>query len=623
MGTIEELQRHRQLYYNGTPEITDAEYDALEQELIAAGVDISEVGAPPSGLFDDVGHDIPMLSLDKANTPEELAAFLNRHSDQVFALWPKFDGVSISLRYRQGRFSQAITRGDGFTGEDVTPNIAPFVPESLPEAVDVEVRGEMVMLKSKFAEIKDEYGFVNPRNAASGTIRLKEHDPKRELSFMPFDLVGQFDGAVNERLAELGFTPTGYGEATSQEEIETYIASAEADRDSFDYEIDGVVIKIADRAHYESLGVTSHHPRGAVAYKLAAEIQETTLEEVIWQVGKTGKVTPVGMVAPVFVAGTTISRVTLHNQAVIAEQDLRIGDRIKIKRAGDVIPKVVEALVDQRQGAETPIAIPTECPSCDSELVAIGDSEILECQNSSCQAQDIRRVIHWAGRSAADIDAIGEKWIVTLAEAGILNRPSDFYRLSAEQLLEFDRVGEKLATRMIDSIETSKDIGMRRALIGFSIPLASEGTAKRLGLAGYQSVEEVAAATPEQLVEVEDIGPLVAESLVEFFSRPETTQEISDLRDLGVNLDIHDQDRPVTGNNLPLAGKKICITGTLSVSRSEFKTLLEQAGAKTSSSVSANTDYLVAGEKAGSKRTKAEDLGVEILTEEQARTLVS
>lgn len=641
-----EIRRHSELYYNDDPEISDAEFDALEAELrelqrfhpeIADG-SLEKVGAGASGLFDDVRHSQPMLSLAKAHTPEQLAAFIDRYPGQKMALWPKFDGVSLSLLYEKGRLVRAATRGDGTVGEDITANVVGEVaqiPDALPDPIDCEVRGEVVMLKSDFqaynaAQVDESKKLVNPRNAVSGTLRAKTREKVRDrkATFMAFDVVGfkaEAGRTLAEELTALGFTVDGYKEADDADEVTAYIAELEENRAALDYEVDGVVVKLADRAAYEAQGNTSHHPRAALAYKLAAEVQETALEDVTWQVGKSGAIAPVAEVAPVFVAGTTIRRASLHNITLIDERDIRIGDRILIKRAGDVIPHVDgPAEVSGRTGEEVVIAPPTECPSCGGPVVEIGESRILQCENvQGCPAQQLRRLVHWGSRAAADIDAIGEKWIEKMVEAGLLSKPSDFYTLTAGQLMdtfEGQRMGERLAERMIASIEASKGIGLRRTIIGFAIPMAGGGTAKRLCRHGFKSVEQVAAADSSQLELVEDVGPAGASSMVQFFSLSETQKLIQELRENGVNLDVLVEDLPVeVAADAAFVGKTVCITGTLSVPRSEFRKTLEAAGAKVTGSVSKTTDILVAGEKAGSKIEKAEKLGVEVLTEDEAR----
>lgn len=642
----EEIRRNSEHYYNGEAEISDAEFDALEAELRElqdaypeiADESLEKVGAETSGLFTNVRHSVPMLSLAKAHTPEELARFLEKFPGRRMALWAKFDGVSLSLLYEKGKLVRAATRGDGTVGEDITANVVGEVaqiPDVLPEPVDCEVRGEVVMLKSDFeaynaAQDEDSKKLVNPRNAVSGTLRAKSREKvkDRKATFMAFDVVGfkaEAGRTLADELVALGFTVESYKEADTAEEVTAYITELEENRDSLNYEVDGVVVKLADRAAYEAQGSTSHHPRAALAYKLAAEVQETTLLGMTPQVGKSGQLGLVGELAPVFVAGTTISRASLHNMKLIEERDIRIGDRVLIKRAGDVIPHVIgPADVSKRTGEEKAIKAPKECPSCGGPVIEVGDSRILQCENvQGCPAQKLRRLIHWASRAAADIDAIGEKWIKKMVDAGLLSKPSDFYTLTAEILMETfegQRMGERLAERMIASIEASKNIGLRRAIIGFAIPIVSEGTAKRLCRNGYDSIEAVAAASQADLEEVEDIGPEKAEALATFFSQPETQILIRDLRENGVNLDVLEEDLPVeVAADAAFIGKSVCITGTLTVPRSEFKKTLEAAGAKVTGSVSKATDILVAGEKAGGKIGKAEKLGVEVLTEAEAR----
>lgn len=638
-----ELRRHKKLYYDGTPEISDAEYDALEAELesvyeISPDVRpdqsvLDEVGAPVGELFSAVRHAHPMLSLDKVHTDDDTAAFLAKFPGKRFLVTHKFDGTSLSLTYKGGRLVQAATRGDGEVGEDVTVNVKGMrgVPEQLSTPVDVEVRGEVVMLKSDFNAYNTSHTdnpLKNPRNAAAGTLRAKDRAAvaDRPLTFMAFDALGNGDlpRKTAEAILSLGFRMGDYIESDDPKLIQRFIDEIDEKRPRLDYDIDGVVIRLADRDEYDAAGQTGHHPKGAVARKLAAEIGETTLLSVTWQVGKTGLIAPVAEIQPLFLAGTTINRATLHNRSVISERGIRVGQRIQIKRAGDVIPFVIGPVPgEESKGQEIPP--PPACPSCGGHVIE-GPSQVLICQNSEgCPAQALRRLIHWASRAGADIDAIGESWIEKFSQAGILSKPSDFYRLDKQTLLGFDRMGEKLAEKMLASIEQSKSVGLRRALIGWSIPMCSEGTAKRLCRAGYESVEQVAAAREDELIQVEDIGPIVAKSIRTFFSEPATQTEIKDLRSLGVSLDVRDEDKPVkidAASAGPFYGKAVVITGTLSVGRKEFQTLLESHGAKASGSISAKTDYLIAGENAGSKLKKAESLGVAVLTEQQARDML-
>ncbi|WP_246016350.1 helix-hairpin-helix domain-containing protein, partial [Kutzneria buriramensis] len=386
-----------------------------------------------------------------------------------------------------------------------------------------------------------------------------------------------------------------------------------------DYDLDGAVLRLADRTAYAAAGTRSSSPRGALAYKFAAEEKTTLLLDVVWDVGKTGKIAPVAHLEPVFVGGTTVTRATLANQEVIKARGIRIGDTVLVRRAGDVIPFVAGVLDEsKRTGAEREIVPPTTCPSCQQPLTEQGNSRELFCTNASCPAQTTRRLIHWASRAAADIEAVGPVWIERLAESGDLENPSDFYTLTKERLLEFDRIGETSATRMIESIANSRNVGLRRALIGLAIPMASEGTASRLCRAGFASLEDVADAGEERLVAVDDIGPRVAASLIEHLTR--LRPELERLRKQGVSLDVRDEDLPpVVAAGAPLAGKTVVVTGAINdprsgekVPRPAFQRLCEKAGATIASSVSANTDLLITGAEVGaSKLAKADKLGVE------------
>ncbi|QUF05497.1 NAD-dependent DNA ligase LigA [Actinosynnema pretiosum subsp. pretiosum] len=634
----------RDAYYRGSPLVADAEYDATEDELrslIAANPELTpdpnpldQVGAP-AVLHAPVRHARPMLSLEKATQPEQVAAFLDRFPGQPVVVMPKLDGLSLSLVYEGGALLRAVTRGDGTTGDDVTPLVralADGVPTRVPAPGRVEVRGEAVMLRSTFTaynEAHPDKPLINPRNAAAGTLRAK--DPAtvagRRLRFLAFELdtdaeAGAGVGAdLEEGLRALGFTPADMRHAADAEAAQRVITGIETGRADLDYDLDGAVLRLADRRAYAAAGTRSNSPRGALAFKFAAEEKTTLLVDVVWDVGKTGKVVPVAHLEPVFVGGTTVTRATLANQEVIKARGVMVGDTVLVRRAGDVIPFVAGVLdAAKRTGEEREIVPPSTCPSCDQPLTEQGNSRELFCTNVSCAAQTVRRLIHWASRAAADIDAIGPVWIERFAEAGLLEHPSDFYLLTKEQLLEFERVGETSATRMIESIAASRAVGLRRALIGFAVPMASEGTATRLCRAGFGSLEEVADAGEERLVEVEDIGPKVAASLTEHLAR--LRPELTRLRQRGVSLDVRDEDLPpVVASDAPLAGKTVVITGAISdprsgekVARPAFQRLCEKAGATTASSVSANTDMLITGAEVGAGKTaKAEKLGVAVV----------
>ncbi|AXB48334.1 NAD-dependent DNA ligase LigA [Amycolatopsis albispora] len=629
----------RDAYYRGSPEVADAEYDAIEDELrglIEAHPELApdpnpldQVGAP-AVLHAPIRHSRPMLSLEKATQPEQVAAFFARFPGQPVVVMPKLDGLSLAVVYENGRLARAVTRGDGTTGDDVTMLVRALT-DGIPDRVDapgrVEVRGEAVMLRSTFAAYNAAHPdkpLINPRNAAAGTLRAK--DPAtvagRNLRFFAFDLYSEIaETDLGSALQTLGFTAAEMRRCANADEAQEVIAEIERQRDELDYDLDGAVLRLADRDAYAAAGTRSASPRGALAYKFAAEERTTVLSDVVWDVGKTGKIAPVAWLEPVFVGGTTVSRATLANQEVIRARGIKIGDTVLVRRAGDVIPFVAGVLdAAKRTGAEREIVPPAECPSCGQPLTEQGNSRELFCTNVSCPAQTVRRLIHWASRAAADIDAIGGVWIERLAEAGILEHPSDFYRLTKERLLEFERIGEVSATRMIESIDASRQVGLRRALIGLAIPMASEGTAARLCRAGFGSLEEVADAGVDGLVAVEDIGPKVAASLIEHLTR--LRPELARLRERGVSLDVREEDLPpVVAAGAPLAGKTVVITGAISdprsgekVARPTFQRLCEKAGAAIASSVSASTDLLITGADVGaSKLTKAEKHGVEVV----------
>ena len=642
----ERLVELRDAYYRGEPLMADADYDALEDELRALLAEhpdltpdpnpLEQVGAP-AVLHAPVRHSRPMLSLEKSTTPEQVAAFFARFPGQSVVVMPKLDGLSLALVYEGGRIARAVTRGDGTTGDDVTRLVralADGVPDAIGAEGRVEVRGELVMLRSTFAAYNAAHPdkpLINPRGAAAGTIRAK--DPavvaERRLRFFAFDLDGA-DGVhadVEAGLRTLGFEAAEMRHCDDAAAAQAVIGAIEAGRNELDYDVDGAVLRLADRNAYAAAGTRANSPRGALAFKYAAEEKTTVLADVVWDVGKIGKVAPVAVLEPVFVGGTTVTRATLANQAVIRARDVRIGDTVLVRRAGDVIPFVAGVLdAAKRTGAEREIVPPETCPSCAQPLTEQGASRELYCTNVACPAQTVRRLIHWASRAAADIEAVGPVWIERLSEAGLLERPSDFYALGRDDLLRFDGIGDVSADRMIESIGHSRGVGLRRALVGLAIPMAAEATAARLCRAGFRTLEEVADAGQAALQQVEDIGPKVAASLHEHLNRATTRAELARLRELGVDLDVRDEDLPPkVAADAPLAGKTVVITGALAdprsgekVPRPAFERLCERAGATTASSVSANTDLLICGENVGAAKTaKAEKLGVEIAGQEE------
>jgi DNA ligase (NAD+) len=640
-----EVRRLNDLYYgSGDSALPDTDYDALKDELAAlvaehpelepADSPLGKVNAPAELTGPTVRHARPMLSLAKATGEEQIRTFCERFGERVFRVSEKLDGLSLSVVYADGKLDYVATRGTGAVGELVTEKIRWVIP-GLPARIDapgrVEVRGEAVMLRSVWAAYNEAHPdriLTNPRSGAAGTLMQKDPEAaakaNRLLRFFAFG--ADRDGAALD-------VPQGF-EAAAQfvcEDVDEVLAAIHEigdRRDGLDYDIDGAVVRLHEPAAFDAAGFNSAEPRGAIAFKYPPEEKLTELLSVEWPVGKIGRVPPRAKVAPVFVGGVTVENITLHNPRLIRERDLRIGDTVAVVRRGDVIPFAGRSLPERRDGSEVEIVPPTHCPSCGSELEIRGTGEERWCLNLQCPAQATRRLMHWASRAAADMEGVGDIWIEKLADDGVLKRRSDFYDLTVEQLLGYERMGDVSARKMVDSIEASKGLGLRRALIGLAIPMASEGTAKRLCLAGYERIEDIAAASVEDLVAIRDIGPKVAESVVAFFARPEVGEEIAALRGHDVVLDVLDEDRPLdaaAAGDSPLKGSSVVITGAFTdprsgakISRPDVTRLVEQAAATTASSVSASTDYLLAGENVGASKTaKAEKLGVTVVGQEE------
>jgi DNA ligase (NAD+) len=636
-----EIQRLNDLYYGtGDSPLPDAEFDAMKDELAAlvaehpelepADSPLDKVNAPARLAGPTIRHARPMLSLAKATTEEQVRAFCDRFPGQAFRVSEKLDGLSVSAVYEDGELDYVATRGTGEIGELVTDKIAhvlPGLPRRIAGRGRVEVRGEAVMARSTWQAYNDAHPdkpLTNPRNGAAGTLMQKDPEAAaaagRLLRFFafgadrdgtPVDLPEGIDGAAQAVCAD--------GDA-----VIAAVQAIGARRDGLDYDIDGAVVRLDDPGAFDAAGFNSAEPRGAIAFKYPPEERTTKLLAVEWPVGKVGRVPPRARVAPVFVGGVTVENITLHNPRLIRERDLRLGDTVAVVRRGDVIPFAGRAIVEDRDGTEQVIVPPTHCPSCGSELEIRGTGEERWCLNLQCPAQVTRRLMHWASRAAADMEGVGDVWIEKLADDGLLQRRSDFYKLTTEQLIGYERMGEVSAAKMVDSIEGSKGLGLRRALIGLAIPMASEGTAKRLCLAGYERLEDVMAAPYEDLVAIRDIGPKVAESLVSFFAREDIVAEVAELRALGVDLDVLDEDRPVdvaAAGDSPLKGATVVVTGAFThgvtgakISRPDLTRLVEQAGATAASSVSSSTTYLLTGANVGAAKTdKAAKLGVDVV----------
>lgn len=651
---VVELNQHSHEYYVlDAPTISDAEYDQLYRELSELEETFPELVKQDSptqrvgdGLisgFSKVEHSSQMLSLDNAFNLEELEAFDQRLRQQTETSYDyftelKIDGLAIALTYEDGFLVQAATRGDGFVGEDVTENIRAIsaIPIRLRENVTAEVRGEIYMPKKSFVHLnllREEEGlatFANPRNAAAGTLR--NLDPKITASR---NLNGFFYTLVN---------PETYGISTQEEAIQLmenwglrtnpkrdrletieaiwdYINEAEVARQELPYDIDGVVIKVNDFSVQDQVGMTVKAPRWSIAYKFKAEEGETKLLDIEWTVGRTGVVTPTAIMEPIIVAGSTVQRASLHNVDLIKERDVRIGDTVIIHKAGDIIPEVLRVVLDDRVADSEPYEIPHTCPACDSELTHLEEEVALRCINPSCPAQASERVIHFASRNAMNIDGLGEQRVRQLFEAGLIETVVDLYDLTPEPLMALERMGEKSSNKLVTAIEDSKENSLERLLFGLGIRHVGSNTARLLAET-FENIETLMNATYEEILNIEGIGEIIAESVVTFFNNEAAHELMSQLKERQVNLTYLQANSTVPEEvATEFAGKTIVLTGKLEkYSRNELKQQLELLGAKVTGSVSSNTDLLVAGESAGSKLTRAQELDIEIWNEEKLLT---
>ena len=654
----DQLRRHEHLYYVlDAPEVTDARYDALMNELKAIEAahpnlltpdsPTQRVGGKPAEGFGKVRHSRPMLSLDNAYNAEELAAW-DRRVRELAGLLPveytaelKMDGLSIALHYQaadQGsaRLTAGITRGDGQTGEDVTSNIRTIrsVPltisadrlqaAGLPQAF--EVRGEAVMPEAAFLRLNEEREreglapAVNPRNAAAGTLRTLE--PKtvanRRLDFYAYFLLveGEYwpqgQQATLDTLAALGFRVNSHRKLVSSvEEAIQFIDLAEAKRATLGYEIDGVVLKVDSHATQQRLGYTGRAPRWAIAYKFTAKSGETQVREITVQVGRTGKLTPVAELLPVFIGGTTVSRATLHNADFIERLGLMVGDWVRVERGGDVIPKVVEVIANAEhpRGSEV-FHFPTECPECKSEVVRAEGEVDYRCVNADCPAKLRESLLHFGRRSVMNIEGLGDAVVQQLLDHGLVRSVADLYNLTEEQLVGLERFAEKSARALLEEIRRSKRAGLARVLMGLGIRFVGERTAELLA-EEFGSIEELEKAPADKLEAVEEVGPRISQAILEFFAQPPNLALIQSLKDAGVDMTAEKKQR-----SAQLAGLTFVLTGTLpTLTRDEAKRRIEAAGGKTAGSVSKKTSYVVAGEEAGSKLDKARELQVQVIDE--------
>ncbi len=654
---VEEIQRHDHAYYVlAQPTISDRDYDRLYHELIdleakfpqliTSASPTQRVGGQPLKAFRPVRHAMPMTSLDNTYSQDDLREFVARvqrllpRENLDWIVEPKIDGLAINLRYEDGFFTCGATRGDGTTGDDITANLRTIrsIPTRLRQAGPkvLEVRGEVYLTKAGFEKLNAERKaageelFANPRNAAAGS--LKQLDP-RIVAKRPLDIVlyglGQLEGvtAPPQTQAEmldwikaLGFkTPQKTWHCASADQLMAAIDALDQVRRALPYETDGAVIKLNSFALREQAGFTSKAPRWAIAYKYAAEQAQTLLKGITVQVGRTGALTPVAELEPVFLAGSTISRATLHNEDYIKQKDIRIGDTVTIEKAGEVIPAVVDVVLARRQGKETPFQFPQSCPECGSKVaraagVAEGDEGVVwRCLNPDCPAQIRGRIEHWCARGAMDIEGGGEVLARQLVQSGLVRDVADLYSLKVWDVANLERMGGKSAQNFLEGIAASKSRDMWRVLYGLGILHVGAGVAKALGR-GFATLDDVLAASVDQLTQCEDVGEVIASSVNQWHGDERNRKLVDRLRKAGVNFksELY-QPQAKSG---PFAGKTFVLTGTLpNLKREEAAAKIEARGGKVSGSVSKKTDYVVAGEEAGSKLEKARKLGVKILDE--------
>ena len=636
------IERNNRLYYmENAPELEDFEYDALTRELKAIEAEYPQLVTPSSptqhvneaasSKFSKVAHTVKMESLQDAFSFEELREFDARVREAgvepQYVVEEKIDGLSVSLEYQDGRFVRGSTRGDGQVGEDVTENLATIraIPKTLPPGAPefLEVRGEVYMPHDAFfalkeeQELQDKVPFKNPRNAAAGSLRQKDAKitAARGLSIFVFNLQ-QVRGRSFARHSEtldfikhMGFPVSPrYRVFTSIEDALKEIEAIGQMRGTLAYDIDGAVIKVDDLAAREALGSTNKFPRWAIAFKYPPEVKETVVREVEVSVGRTGVLTPTAVFDSVFLAGTSVSRASLHNEDIIRSLDLRIGDTIRVRKAGDIIPEVI-GVARHGDGTE-PYRMPDTCPSCGAPVVHLQDEAALRCVNPECPAQSLRNLIHFASRNAMAIDGLGEAVAVQLTERGFVHTVADLYSLTKEQLLQLDKFKDKSAQNLLDAIEASKQNNLDKLVFGLGIRNIGDKAAAQLA-EHFGSMQALAAASGEEIAAIDGIGAVMAQSVTEFFARSGTADLLARLQAAGVNMEWHGEKKGTA-----LAGMTLVVTGTLPhLSRQEAEVLIVQNGGKASGSVSKKTAYVVAGEAAGSKLTKAQTLGIPILDE--------
>ena len=648
---IHEIRLHDYNYHVlDAPTIGDGQYDQLVRKLIVLETDFPEylepnsptqrVGARPDSGFEEVTHQVPMLSLGNVFDVEEFRQFVARVEDRldtadltVLTAEPKLDGLALSIRYEHGELVMAATRGDGQTGENVTQNVRTIrsIPltlkgKSFPDVL--EVRGEVIMKKLEFTAMNkrlhdlSEKTFVNPRNAAAGSLR--QLDPKivatRPLSFYAYGLgevserLDNTHSGVMDALKALGIPVNPALVKATSDQIEQAYFDLLADRDQLPYEIDGMVVKVDNLDMQEMLGFVARAPRFATAWKFPAQEASTRLIAIDMQVGRTGAVTPVARLEPIFLGGVTVSNATLHNFDEVARLDVRPGDQVMVRRAGDVIPQIVRVMTEYRDRYEDPIQLPTECPVCQSPIERAHGEAVIRCSGGLiCQAQRLELLKHFVSRRAMDIDGVGERLLEALIDREWVKTPADLYRLSAESLEGLDRMGSKSAQNVVQAITSSKNTTFARFLYALGIRDVGEATARNLAQT-FNKIDQLIDASLEELIEVEDVGTVVASHIRAFFEVKRNRKVIADLMMLGVRWPVYEPN--IESNSSDLSGQTWVLTGALTtMTRDEASDKLRALGAKVVGSVSAKTTVLVAGPGAGGKLDKAETLGVEIIDE--------
>ena len=645
----ETIERHDRLYYvEDAPQITDAEYDALFAELQAlesahpelrtADSPTQRVGGAPLPQFDEVRHRTPMLSIGNAFDEEEVRAFDRRVRQAVgadtvdYAAEPKFDGLAVSLVYRGGVFVQGATRGDGTTGEDVTPNLRTVssIPLKIKDA-DLEVRGEVLMYRRDFEALNQrqraagQKEYVNPRNAAAGAIRQLDSriTASRRLRFFAYALISESSSGTHAdalaRLGQLGFPVCKERDSVSGVEgLLAYYARIGAMRAKLPYAIDGVVYKVNRLDWQERLGYVSRAPRFALAHKYPAEEQTTEVLGIEVQVGRTGTLTPVARLKPVFVGGVTVTNATLHNESELRRKDVRIGDTVVVRRAGDVIPEVVSVRPELRPATSEIFQFPAKCPVCGSAVVKNEEEAAHRCSGGLyCPAQRKQALLHFASRRAMNIEGLGERLVDQLVDKGLIHSPSDLYGLSVAQLEDLERMGEKSAANLVAELQRSRSTTLERLIYAVGIRNVGESTARDLAR-HFGDLEPLAQAGEEALLQVPDVGPVVARSIRQFFDEPHNREAMKALLAAGVSW-----PKSAPAPRPPAPGKSFVLTGTLSgMTRDAARAAIEAKGHKVVGSVSKKTDFVVAGEDAGSKLERARTLGVQILDEKQFTELL-